>query len=64
MDWHRKESGNRAWSPDGKKIAFGSARDGKSKNWYDNFEMYVMNADGSNVQRLTFNQACDGHPDW
>jgi tricorn protease-like protein len=52
------------WSPDGKKIAFGSTRDGKSKNWRDNFEMYVMDADGSNVQRLTFNQAWDGHPNW
>ncbi len=52
------------WSPDGKRIAFSSNRDGKSKNWRDNFEMYVMNADGSNVQRLTFNQAWDGHPNW
>ena len=52
------------WSPDGKKIAFSSDRDGKSKKWRDNFEMYVMDADGSKVQRLTFNQAWDGHPDW
>ena len=35
-----------AWSPDGSKIAFASGRDG-------NAEIYVMNADGTNVVRLT-----------
>ena len=35
-----------AWSPDGKGIAFASDRDG---NW----EIYLMNTDGSNPQRLT-----------
>jgi TolB protein len=34
------------WSPDGKKIAFQSQRDG-------NFEIYVMNADGSGQRNLT-----------
>ncbi len=34
-----------AWSPDGTKIAFDSRRDG-------NFEIYVMNADGTNPTRL------------
>jgi TolB protein len=36
-----------SWSPDGKKIAFESLRDG---NW----EIYVMNADGSEKKRLSF----------
>ena len=27
-------------------------------------EIYVMDVDGSNVQRLTFNKAFDGHHDW
>ena len=35
-----------AWSPDGKRIAFASDRDG---NW----EIYTMNTDGSNQTRLT-----------
>ena len=35
-----------AWSPDGRKIAFVSDRDGDR-------DIYVMDADGSNVERLT-----------
>jgi Tol biopolymer transport system component len=35
-----------SWSPDGTKIAFGTTRDG-------NFDIYLMNADGSNPTRLT-----------
>ncbi len=46
-----------AWSPDGKKIAFHSNRDGKN-------EIYVMDADGSNVRRLTNNLANDDVPRW
>ena len=34
------------WSPDGRKLAFSSERDG-------NAELYVMNSDGSNQRRLT-----------
>ena len=37
-----------AWSPDGTRIAFTSYRDG-------NHEIYVMDADGRNVIRLTNN---------
>lgn len=41
------------WSPGGNRIAFVSDRDG---NW----EIYVMNTDGSNQIRLTDNEAMDG----
>jgi TolB protein len=40
------------WSPDGRKIAFRSARDG---NW----EIYIMNPDGSGQRNLTRNPAED-----
>ncbi len=46
-----------AWSPDGRRIAFESDRDG-------NDEIYVMNADGSGVTRLTDNDAIDRSPAW
>jgi Tol biopolymer transport system component len=46
-----------AWSPDGKKIAFWSDRDG-------NPEIYVMDADGKNIRRLTNDPADDINPSW
>ena len=47
-----------AWSPDGYHIAFSSNRTG-------NYELYIMDADGSNVRRVTFieNQS-DNDPNW
>ncbi len=45
------------WSPDGTRIAFVSNRDGDS-------EIYVMNAGGSGLVKLTNNSAYDGQPDW
>jgi TolB protein len=45
------------FSPDGKQIAFMSGRDG-------NPEIYVMNADGSNLRRLTNHAAEDSSPTW
>src|SRR5437667_69225 len=46
-----------AWSLDGTRIAFTSRRD-------DNFEVYVMNADGSNQARLTNNPEQDSDAKW
>jgi Tol biopolymer transport system component len=46
-----------AWSPDGNKIAFASARTGS-------FDIYVMNADGTGTRRLTSTKQDDGHPTW
>ena len=46
-----------AWSPDGRKLAFVSYRDGNS-------EVYVMNANGSGQRSLTRNPAFDADPAW
>ena len=49
-----------SWSPDKSKIAYTSYA-------YDSeidFEIYVMNIDGSNQTRLTDNDAMDVFPDW
>lgn len=45
------------WSPDGQRILFYSAIDG-------DYEIYVMNADGSNRQQLTNNLSDEFEPVW
>jgi Tol biopolymer transport system component len=49
-----------AWSPDGKFIAFQSDRSGLRYQW----DVFIMDADGSNVTRATFDAAIDGNPSW
>jgi Tol biopolymer transport system component len=46
-----------SWSPDGRKIAFASNRDGA-------FNLYIMNADGGNQIKLTDDTAFDREPTW
>ena len=50
-------------SPDGKNIAFtvteNNLAEGKSKT-----EVYLMDADGNNIRKLTDNPAADYHPRW
>jgi Tol biopolymer transport system component len=46
-----------AWSPDGRRIAFATDHDGNS-------EVYVMDADGSNLVRLTNDPGRDSDPAW
>ena len=46
-----------AWSPDGTKIAFMSNRDG-------NPEIYVMDASGANLRRITRHPEIDATPTW
>ena len=54
-----------SWSPDGERIAFMSARSNTKQAHDDNeLEIYVMDADGSNIQRLTHRPGPDGLPDW
>src|SRR5680860_346125 len=52
------DNGDPAWSPDGKKFAFQSNRDG-------NFEIYVMNTDGTGQVNLSNNPGSyDSDPAW
>ncbi len=61
------EDRSTSWSPDGTKIAFHSTRDplppspppGSSR-----FEIYIMNADGTNQTRITNNLSQDTFPAW
>jgi Tol biopolymer transport system component len=46
-----------SWSPDDTQIAFASKRDGI-------FQIYAMNANGTNVRRLTKHNAEDSNPAW
>jgi len=46
-----------SWSPDGDHIAFASDRDG---DW----EIYVINADGTDLRQITDNDHGDWDPSW
>jgi Tol biopolymer transport system component len=50
------------WSPDGRKIAF--VRAFRRGSPFANYDVYLMNADGSGVRRLTRSKAYDGDPAW
>lgn len=45
------------WSPDGSRMAFSSSRSG-------DYEIWVMNADGSDRKKLTNRKSWDGLPRW
>lgn len=48
---------NPDWSPDGSRIVFESTRDGK-------YAIYVVQADGSGLRKLTSGEAADEQPRW
>jgi uncharacterized protein YjdB len=49
-----------ALSPDRTRIAFSSNRGSREGN----YDLYLMDADGSNIRRLTSAPGSDGHPEW
>jgi Tol biopolymer transport system component len=54
-----------SWHPDGKRIVFSSNKDDwreDLKAYGHNFELYIMNADGGDMERLTFNNTFDSFP--
>lgn len=53
-DWNDEQP---RWSPDGRRIAFKSDRSGS-------YNLYLMNADGTNVVRITEHGAVDHDPTW
>jgi len=54
------------WSPDGTRIAFAALRnvEGGVDDPSENYEIYVMDDDGSDLVQLTKNTSWDWQPDW
>ncbi len=54
-----------SWSPDSERIVFASAREGHFRSKFGiTDEIYVIDADGGNEQRLTENRQNDWFPSW
>ena len=56
----KQDSRDAAWSPDGRQIAFAGRDVADGWQW----ELYVINADGTQLQRLTKHPAHDRAPAW
>jgi len=54
-----------SWHPDGKRLIFSSNMDDwkeDSKVFGHNFELYLINSDGTGLERITYNKVFDGFP--
>jgi Tol biopolymer transport system component len=57
------EPGPAAWSPDGEQIVF-NAGSGPNADGHYNHDLYIINADGSDLHRITEGEAADVDPSW
>jgi Tol biopolymer transport system component len=53
-----------SWSADGEQLVFQSKRDTNANLQDDNFDIYKMNSDGSNISILVADPADDTEPTW
>lgn len=53
-----------SWSPDGRWIAFSSTRASQTSMRTDNYDIYVMRPDGSDVRRMTHHSLLALRPSW
>jgi Tol biopolymer transport system component len=54
-----------SWHPDGKRIIFSSNRDDwreDIRQYGHNFELYIINLDGTGLERITYNRTFDSFP--
>jgi Tol biopolymer transport system component len=54
-----------SWHPDGKRLIFSSNMDdwhADIRKFGHNFELYLVNIDGTGLERLTFNNVFDSFP--
>ncbi len=51
-------------SPDGRMIAFERHQNNKGNFGFGNYDLYVMNIDGSNVKNISRNNAAEAVPTW
>jgi TolB protein len=63
-----EDAGTARWSPDGTRIVFTTGRDRNGRTCYDscfrNGEIYIANADGTGIRRLTKHKSNDISPAW
>jgi TolB protein len=59
----KKPDGHPRWSPDGRHLVFHSSQEGTSPA-VTAVELYMIDADGSDLRRLTNNRLYDGQADW